>query len=73
MRVSIDSYGYFCVAPTVQTVLTEPAADGRPFVKVVLRRVLEERRVAHVDVPRLLVAQLAVLPLRPVRRGPAKT
>lgn len=59
--------------PTVQTVLTEPAADGRPFVKVVFRRVLEKRGVAHVNVSRLLVAQLAVFPLRPVRRGPAKT
>lgn len=55
---------------TVQTFLATPASHGGLFVKIVLRRVFEERRVAHVHVSSLLVAQFTILSLRSVRRGP---
>lgn len=55
---------------TVQALLTVPATDRRLFVEIVFRRVLEERRVAHVDESRFLVTQLAVFSLHSVRRSP---
>lgn len=54
---------------TVQTFPVRALAAVVPLVEIIIRARVVINRIAHVHVPGVPIAELAVVPLGPVRRG----